>query len=124
MLTNEPMTETTPKTQVESLADGPVIVAPGAPGAIIQPVCPESDEAETPAPGIEGEETVWEAHYSGRNFIGRMAFGVLLICAWTVIILYNWSKAAGNQASGWPFWTILVGLIAIGYWVNLGYRYL
>jgi hypothetical protein len=127
MLTNEPMTESTPQPEVGPLADGPVIVAPGAPGAIVQPVSSESDQnqaAETAAPGIEGEETVWEGHYSGRNFLGRMVFGGLLVAGWIFMIIYNWSTATAEQAGGWPFWTILVGLIALGYWVNLGYRYL
>jgi hypothetical protein len=124
MPTNEPMTETTPQPQVEPLVDGPLIVAPGAPGAIVQPACTESEETqatETNGPGIEGEETVWEGHYSGRNFIGRMAFGGLLVALWVFLFFYNWGAA---RAGGWSFWTILAGIIVIGYWANLGYKYL
>jgi membrane protein YdbS with pleckstrin-like domain len=127
MLSNEPMTETTPQARVEPLADDPVIVTPGAPDAIVQPVRPETNQtqaAETTAPGIEGEETVWEGHYSGRNFIGRMAFGGLLVAVWIFLALYNWGTAPANASSGRSFWTLLAGLITIGYWANLGYRYL
>jgi membrane protein YdbS with pleckstrin-like domain len=124
MLTNEPMTESTPQPQVESLTNGPVIVAPGAPGAIVQPVDPEIEESkaeDTPGPGIEGEETVWEGHYSGKNFLGRIAFGGLLVALWLFLISYlNW----GGQGGGWSAWTIAGGLIVLAYWVNLGYRYL
>jgi Bacterial PH domain len=127
MPTNEPMTETPPQpqTQIEPVpaADGPVIVAPGAPGAIVQAAAPQTDEAEGTGPGIEGEETVWEGHYSGRNFIGRMVFGGLLVLAWLYLFFNHWRTAQGPNASGWSFWSILLGLVVIGYWANLGYRY-
>jgi Bacterial PH domain len=123
MLTDEPMTETTQQAQVEPLVDGPVIVAPGAAGAVIQPVAPERDEAAVQGPGIEGEETIWEGHYSGRNFIGRMIFGGILVAFWVALFFYTWRTTQGNQASGWSFWTILAGLIVLAYGANLGYRY-
>jgi hypothetical protein len=125
MLTNETTVETTPQPQVEPVMDGPVIVAPGAPRAIVQPVVETPDEAAEPhGPGIEGEETVWEGHYSGRNFIGRMIFGGLLAGLWLFLFFNTWRTATGTQASGWSFWDILLGLIVLGYWANLGYRYL
>ena len=125
MLTNEPMTETTPQPQVEPVSDGPVIVAPGAPGAIVQPAAPGDElAAETTGPGIEGEETVWEGHYSGRNFIGRIIFGGLLVVVWLVLFFWTWPTAQGAQASGWSFWSIVVGIVVLGYWANLGYRHL
>ena len=70
MLAEEPMTQTTPQTPVEPIADGPVIVAPGAPGAIVQPATSEPGETQSQGPGIEGEETVWEGHYSGATSSG------------------------------------------------------
>jgi len=125
MLTDEPMTETTSQTPVEPLADGPVIVVPGAPGAIVQPASMPG-EVEAQGPGTEGEETVWEGRYSGRNFLGRMVFGGLLVVAWFVLIFdgWRWRTAHGNQASGWLFWTFVAGIIVAAYWANLGYRYL
>src|SRR5262245_25050105 len=124
MLTNEPTVETTPQPQIEPMADGPVIVAPGAPGAVVvPPVASHPDEAETNAPGIDGEETIWEGHYSGRNFIGRLLFGGLLVALW-IIPAFNWWSLHGNQASGWGFWTLVASIIVVGYWANLGYRYL
>jgi len=125
MLTNETTVETTPQSQVEPVMDGPVIVAPGAPGAIVQPAAPTADEAsETIGPGIEGEETVWEGHYSGRNFLGRIAFGGLLVLCWLALVFYNWRITPADQAGGWSFWSVLAGIIVIGYWANLGYRFL
>jgi membrane protein YdbS with pleckstrin-like domain len=122
MLTDEPMTETTPQTPVETLADGPVIVAPGAPGAIVQPVS-VPDEAGVQGPGTEGEETIWEGHYSGRNFLGRLVFGGLLALAWLLLIVRGWRAVQGQQASGWSFWTLAAGVIVAVYWANLAYRY-
>lgn len=124
MLAEEPMTQTTPQTPVEPIADGPLIVAPGVPGAVVQPATREPGEIEPEGPGIEGEETVWEGHYSGRNFIGRMVFGALLAVAWIVVVLAAFSAARGSQASGWSFWTVVLGIVVLAYWVNLGYRYL
>jgi hypothetical protein len=127
MVTDEPMTQTPPQPQIDPLADGPVIISPGAPGAIIQPtaVAPEEiPEAGEQGPGIEGEQTVWEGHYSGRNFIGRMIFGGVLVAAWVVLLIYGWSSTQGNQGGGGSFWLIVAGLVVLGYWANLGYRYL
>ncbi len=128
MLSNEPMTETPAATEAQPLSDGPVIVAPGAAGAIIQTTNPEVEGAQGPqAPGIEGEETVWEGHYSGRNFIGRMLFGGLLVLGWILLAFDGWHAAAqqdGQSGGGWSFWIIAAGIIVLAYWANLGYRYL
>jgi membrane protein YdbS with pleckstrin-like domain len=126
MLTNEPMTETTPQPPVEPALDGPVIVAPGAPGAIVQPSAARRDDeaSEAAEPGIEGEETIWEGHYSGRNFIGRMIFGGVLVVLWLILFFSTWGTAQGAQASGWSFWSIVAGIVVLGYWASLGYRYL
>ena len=75
-------------------------------------------------PGIEGEETIWEGHYSGRNFIGRLLFGALLAVLWVVLAFGGWWSTRGNPASGWSFWTIAGGIVVLVYWANLGYRYL
>lgn len=128
MSTNEPMTETTPPPQAEQqvvdvpVADGAVIVAPGAPGAVVQPAAEETPEQPT-GPGIDGEETVWEGHYSSRNFIGRMIFGGLLVLFWLFLVFNGWRTARGPEASPWNFWDVLVGIVVVGYWLNLGYRY-
>jgi len=124
MLAEESMTQTTPQTPTQPIADGPVIVAPGAPGAIVQPTNADAGEREPQGPGIEGEETVWEGHYSGRNFIGRMTFGGLLVALWVLLFFNGWHTAQGNRVSGWFFWTWVAGIIVLAYWANLGYRYL
>jgi membrane protein YdbS with pleckstrin-like domain len=126
MLTNEMMTETPPQTPIETVPamDGPVIVAPGAPGALVQTLAPQTDEAEGTGPGVEGEATVWEGHYSGRNFLGRMIFGGLLIATWLVLYLSQWNAATADGARAWSFWTLIAGLAVILYWGNFAYRYI
>jgi len=131
MLTNEPTTEATQQPQAEQqvmvvpMAEGAVIVAPGAPGAIVQPAAePAEDSSEATGPGIEGEATVWEGHYSGRNFLGRMIFGGLLVLLWLFLVFNGWRTARGTGDSAWNFWDVLVGIVVLGYWANLGYRYL
>ncbi len=126
MLTEEPMTQTTTQPPIDSIADGPVIVSPGAPGAIVQSVAAapeEVPETDQPGPGIEGEETVWEGHYSGRNFIGRMIFGGVLAALWVVLLIYTWSGAQANGGGG-IFWPVAGTVVVLLYWANLGYRYL
>lgn len=129
MLSNQPMVESTPGTQAEQMvdvpvADGAVIVAPGAPGAIVQPAAEASRETRaSTGPGIEGEATVWEGHYSRRNFIGRLLFGGLLVLLWLFLAFNGWRAARGTGQSGWTFWDLLAGIIVLGYWLNLGYRY-
>ena len=124
MLTNEPMTETPQQMPIEPVADGPVIVAPGAPGAIVQPA-PAAEAADEPrGPGIEGEATVWEGHYSGLNFIGRILMGALLGAGWTVLAISHWNHNARTNQDNWSFWVFLLGVIVGFYWANLGYRYL
>ncbi len=77
--------------------------------------------SEAAEPGIDGEETVCEGHYSGKNFLGRMVLGGLLVLVWLTLALRTW--AAPSQ-SGWFFWTTVLGICVLLYWLNLGYRYL
>jgi Bacterial PH domain len=126
MLTNEPMTQTTPQPQIDPLVEGPLIVAPGAAGAIVQPVAAQPGEAPQvgeEAPGIESEETIWEGHYSGRNFIGRTIFGGALVVLWVVLLIYNWSGTQANGGGG-LFWPVAGAVVVMLYWANLGYRFL
>ncbi len=124
MLTDQTTMEPTPQPPIEPMTDGSVIVSPGAPGAIVQPVASPTDESEVARPGIEGEETIWEGHYSGRNFIGRLIFGALLAVLWIVLAFGGWWSTRENPASGWSFWAIAGGIVVLLYWANLGYRYL
>ena len=64
-----------PRSRNLGVDDGPVIVSPSAPKAFVQSDTTPNGEAQAPeaaAPGLEGEETIWEGHYSSKNFIGRV----------------------------------------------------
>ncbi len=124
MLTDETMTET--PTQPEPVLDGPVIVSPGD-ARRDRPVGTPRETAEAHAseaaePGIDGEETVWEGHYSGKNFLGRMVLGGLLVLVWLTMAFRTWAAPTSTAAgpSGRPSSAFVVLL----YWLNLGYRYL
>jgi hypothetical protein len=122
MRTDEPMTET--PTHLEPVLDGPVIVSSAAPGGIVQPDCAGNGTAqasEAVEPGLEGEETVCEGHYSPKNFLGRVFLGGLFVVAWLTMVIRTWT--APSQ-SGWFFWTTAFGICLLIYWLNLGYRYL
>jgi membrane protein YdbS with pleckstrin-like domain len=79
-------------------------------------------EGETTDPtqglGVDGEDVVWEARYSKRNFIGRILFRSLLTVGWIVLAFATWGYGHEN-------WAILawVGLaVVMGLWLTLIYR--
>jgi hypothetical protein len=122
MLTNDPMTETTVPT--EPIPEARVLVSPAVPEGIVEAIAPGNGTTTSPSeaaePGLEGEETVCEGHYSFKNFLGRMLFGGLLILGWLILAVWTWVST--NQG-GWSWWMIAATLIVLGYWLNLGYRY-
>jgi hypothetical protein len=121
MQTDQPMTEITP--QPETLMTSNVIIAPGNDGPTVAEVPVDTAGAhasEAAGPGIEGEETIWEAHYSHKNFLGRIVLGAVLTLAWLVVAGYTWGQGRGNGS----FWATLLGIGVLIYWVNLAYRWL
>jgi hypothetical protein len=123
MLTNAAETMREAPAESEMSANGPVIVSPGAPEAFIQAnATPNGAVAapETDCPGVEGEETVWEGHYSAKNFIGRTVIGSLLILVWLYVAFRTWGVS--SQISS--VWALGLGIGVVFYWLNLGYRYL
>jgi len=70
------------------------------------------------APGIEGEQTVWEARYSMKNFFGRLAVRVLLSLGWIAMAVYAWGE--GHPNAQLP--TILLGILLGLFWLTLLYR--
>src|SRR5262245_7212898 len=121
MHTDESMTESNPP--AAPVPTHNLIVATGSPGAVIEPT-PEPNggahPSEAAGPGIEGEETVWEGHYSFKNFVGRIILAVVFTLLWLWLALDTW----GLGHASWAFWTILLGLGLLAFWANLGYKYL
>jgi len=72
------------------------------------------------APGVEGEEVVWESRYSMKNFLGRITLRALLTVAWIVLAIYTWGEGHTNLT----FLTVLSGIVLGALWVGLGYRIL
>jgi membrane protein YdbS with pleckstrin-like domain len=86
---------------------------------------PEEQRAETGAntdptlgEGVEGEVTVWEARYSNKNFIGRLATRILLTLVGAGLALYTW--AFGHPGLAPLAWAGLV-VVAV-FWAALLYR--
>jgi hypothetical protein len=65
-----------------------------------------------------GEQTVWEAHYSIKNFIGRITLGVLLTLGWIALAVDP--RIAGEPAA--RFITIVLGVVLGALWIGLLYR--
>ncbi|MDR3635433.1 MAG: PH domain-containing protein [Isosphaeraceae bacterium] len=68
--------------------------------------------------GIEGEQTVWEARYSMRNFIGRLIVRTLLTLVWAGIGVYTWGM--GHSEMVVPTVALGIGLGLL--WLTLIYR--
>ena len=121
MLAEEPITQT--PVQADPSLDGPVIVTPSTPGAFVQLTTTENDNASDSAassPGIEGEQTIWEGHYSTKNFIGRFIFGVLIVLGW----LYLGFSTRNPQSGNWSVWVLLLGIAVLAFLLNVGYRFI
>jgi len=89
------------------------------------PAVPAQMEKETQAKGengtgVEGEEVVWEARYSMKNFLGRVVARTLLTLGWVALAIYTWVY----DHSGVMFFTIMLGLFVVFAWVALLYRIL
>ena len=68
--------------------------------------------------GAEGEETVWEGRYAMKNFLGRIAFRLLLTVAWIVLAAFTWGY--GHEEI-WVL-TALAGIVLVVLWASLIYR--
>ena len=75
-------------------------------------------QSEDQGVGVEGEETIWESRYSKRNFIGRIAFRVMLTIGGLALAYYTWGAGHENLAPlAW------IALVAVGiFWITLIYR--
>ncbi len=65
--------------------------------------------------GIEGEEAVWEAGYSIRNFIGRLALRAALGIVWIVMAIDVW--AYNDYRFQLP--VVLGGIVLLVLWVGV-----
>lgn len=98
--------------------EGPV-PAGTKPGAIAEMEAQSNANPDTGA-GIEGEEVVWDGRYSMRNFLGRIAFRMILSAAWVVLAVETWA----NHHNDWSYATIALGLVLLAMWLGLAFRLL
>jgi membrane protein YdbS with pleckstrin-like domain len=129
--TNPPITTT----EVTTRFDGPpTVVEPESSNALYPPEGPDpagtkpeaveamatvtADKGDQGA-GVEGEEVVWEARYAMRNFIGRIAFRIVLTVAWLALAVYTWGYRHENDLG---VLTAIAGGIVALLWLQLIYR--
>ncbi len=96
-----------------------VIVTPniGGDGAPVD-LEPEPGKDQTTAVGTDGEETIWQGHYSPKNFADKLLIGVALVGLW----LYFTFRAWNHGESPWEFIAIIAGIAAACYGVYQSYR--
>jgi hypothetical protein len=80
---------------------------------------PASGNAEA-GPGIQGEEVVWEARYSMKNFIGRLVLRTLLTIGWVALAIHVWGYGHRDLAVV----TGVLGIVLLLLWLAIGYRIL
>jgi membrane protein YdbS with pleckstrin-like domain len=127
-----------PAETVDTVNVGPVPTVPPAPAQVQNGLYPPTgpapagtsqaeavhNEQGSPDPvngiGIEGEEVVWEATYSLRNFLGRLIAWSAITVAWLVLAIYTW----GYNHNGLLVPTVISGVILAIFWVALVSRIL
>lgn len=135
MAANEPVPNPLPINQITTtdLPETPAVAESSRPDKLYPPAGPapsgtrpESSrnmeaptDLETKGPGIEGEEVVWEARYSMKNFIGRLVGRTVLTIAWIGLAFYTW------EYDGYESLQIVTALLGLGLlllWAGLIYR--
>jgi membrane protein YdbS with pleckstrin-like domain len=94
---------------------------PNPPGTRPAEVVRTEEEAAALPPGglgVEGEDTVWEARYSMRNFIGRITARTLLSLVWAGLAVYTWGLGHSDVRVA----TIVIGVGLVLLWATLAYR--
>jgi len=99
--------------------DGPQPQGISAQGAEASQDAASNADAEK-GRGIEGEETMWEARYSAKNFLGRFALRLVATAVWVAIAYYTWGER--NTGVSVPAWVFGVALAL--YWLAFLYRFI
>lgn len=126
--------ETTPiltTSEVITNVSGPPTIAspapshPANPTTAYPPTGPLAARGQTPlgatelGVGIEGEQTVWEANYSMKNFVFRIGARTLLTLAWIALGVMAWRSV---DSGGLRLLTWLTGIVVALAWITLIYR--
>jgi hypothetical protein len=135
-------TPTTPHTQIATTDIDPTTPAPpppshAIPGITVNPQPAATASAAPPAgnvapgsaaeaqvkaaTGVDGEFDVWEAHYSMKNFLGRLVGMGLLTAAWIGLAIYVWGVAE-RPGPGWNALAAVSGVVVGVLWLLLARR--
>jgi membrane protein YdbS with pleckstrin-like domain len=105
--------------------DGAVITAPAPPvgGQGPQVVAPEGEtQQEALGVGTEGEETVWTARYSFKNFVGRIVLRTIATIVWLVLLSYLGDSAHRPNRLDWSLFVWITGAAVALYWITLAWQ--
>ena len=88
--------------------------------AAVEAMAKDTESKGANAPGVEGEQVIWEARYSMKNFIGRLVARAVLTLGWIGLALYTWVDGHPSMS----FLTIVLGIVLGVIWLAIGYRIL
>jgi len=93
---------------------------PGTKPEAVQKMEEETPSAASAGAGIEGEEVVWEARYSLKNFLGRLIGRAVLTIGWLALFIYT----KGYHHENLTTITWVLGVVLIVIWLALLWRIL
>jgi len=105
--------------------DGAVVTAPAAPvgGQGPQVEAPQGEtQQEALGVGTEGEETVWTARYSFKNFVGRILLRILVTAGWLLMLSYLGDREHYPGRVDWRIFVWITGAAIAIYWVMLAWQ--
>jgi membrane protein YdbS with pleckstrin-like domain len=116
-----------PGTIQVSTADpnGIVATVPTQPvGGQGQPPAPPLGESQQEALGVgtEGEETVWTARYSVKNFLGRILLRIAVTVGWLALLGYLGDREHYPGRFDWSLFVWITGAAVVFYWLVLAWQ--
>jgi len=118
MAANETSPILTTSQVITNVTGPPTVTEPGVPHPEAAAELLHEPAGENAGVGIEGEEVVWEARYSMKNFLGRLVTRSALLAGWIALAIYTWGYSDGSLG----VLTGIAGLIVAALWVVLIYR--
>jgi len=105
--------------------DGAVITTPTLPvgGQGPQAEVPQGEtQQEALGVGTEGEETVWTARYSFKNFVGRILLRILVTVGWLLLLSYLGNREHYPGQLDWSLFVWITGGAIALYWATLAWQ--
>jgi membrane protein YdbS with pleckstrin-like domain len=105
--------------------EGAVVTAPAPPfgGQGPQVATPQGEtQQEALGVGTEGEETVWTARYSYKNFVGRVLLRTVVTIVWLVLLNYLGDSQHRPGQFDWSLFVWITGAAVALYWISLAWQ--